>query len=277
MKLRLFVLLVLFANAMTAQFVLEHTYDSASLYNSCQGKQNQLMLVKFETLGECYVKVNRCGSSIKIYNINHSLIKTISLANVPIPAPPYDSPQDVLYISEKLFNTDSKIEFMYVNVNSTYTTIVYNENGTVLFSDAGAPLVRPNYHLQQFPIYNTSQGTKMVLSYKNGDAKVFGLSGTLSLSVKQLNETLMEQSMLSNARPNPSVNGTQISYALPEGNHEGIIVFYDVQGREVKRFEVDDSFDHISLNKNDLSSGTYIYQLQFDGKKSGSKKMIVIE
>jgi hypothetical protein len=102
-------LLALNINA-SAQVTLEHTYDSAS---TCVSTVNgQLMIINFEISGKQYVKINRQGKLISIYNLNHSLLKNISLTDFPTNAP-YGTIGDILYFSENLFNTDSKIEFMY--------------------------------------------------------------------------------------------------------------------------------------------------------------------
>jgi hypothetical protein len=260
-----------------AQFILEHTYDSAATWNTCQGNINQLMLVKFETLGEKYIKINECGKSMKLYDLNHSLVKSISLASVPLQN---NVVGDILYISEKLFNTDNKIEFMYlVSTSNFYSTIIYNELGNVLFTDSGAPLVVPHWHNQHYPIYNTSQGTKMILSYRNGMAKVFSLAGTLSTSIQKLNDQLLENSdfNLSNPQPNPNSNQTIINYVLPEGIKEAEMIFFDMQGKEVKRYKIDDTFNSLVVSTSDISAGTYFYQMEAKGKASGTKKMVVVK
>ena len=68
--------------------------------------------------------------------MNNSLVKKISLQ---ISLGCYNgSMGDILYLSQNLFSTDSKIDFMYVMVSDTtyyiYTGI-YNEDGALLFSD----------------------------------------------------------------------------------------------------------------------------------------------
>jgi hypothetical protein len=187
----------------------------------------------------------------------------------------------VLYLSENLFSTDSKIAFMYgyANImNNQIYTGIYNEDGALLFSDTAAPEVIVNTIQQQYPIYNTSQGTRMILSYSNGQAKVFSLPGTLSQSVQEENNVLISaQSNVSNPYPNPTNNTTQIDYTFPPGVNEGEIVFYDLQGMEVKRFKVDKTFSTLFISTKDLAAGTYYYQLLTSSQNSGGKKMVVIK
>ena len=277
MKTILCILLLAFSISAKAQFTLEHTYDSASVLGFCPGSMSQLMLVKFEQSGERYVRINRCGKSITLYDLNHALVKTISLAGIPIAAAPFDQMGDILYLSENLFNTDSKMEFMYIPPNGTFTTAVYNEDGTLLFAEQGAAMIKPNFEQQQLPIYNTSQGTKLILSYPNGQAKVFGLGGTLTTDIQPHgNTSLPDNTAISGPVPNPSSSQSRIDYALPDGVNEGNIVFYDLQGKEVKQFRVDRSFDHLLISTSDLVSGTYYYHLQVSGQNSSAKKLVVI-
>ena len=183
MKKILFIAFVLLLSSTKAQFTLEHIYDSASVYNTCAGEVEQLLVVDFEVSGNQYVKINRCGQVIDVYNMSHSLVKTITLTSMLSSHPM----GDVLYLSQHLFNTDSLIEFMFT-LPPNYTGI-YNENGVLLFSDTSAPLIHVNYPLQQYPIYNTSVGTKMILSCRNGQAKVFGLAGTLTTAIDRSSHT----------------------------------------------------------------------------------------
>jgi len=272
--------LILFAFAMIsiiapAQIVYEHTYDSASTVSTA-GTLNQLMIVKFEVSGERYVKINQWGEEISIYDMNHSLLKTISFASFPGMSV-YQG--DILYLSQSLFNTDPKIEFLYSSHNGSggYYTGIYNEDGVVLFSDTGLIAIRSAVLLQQYPIYNTSLGTKMIISYKNGQAKVFGLAGILTTSIANTNQNLLNSIAISNPYPNPTSNSTTIDYKLPSGENQGEIVFYDLQGNEVKRFKVDQTFNSLLISTSDIAAGTYYYQLQTSGNISAGKKLVVIK
>jgi len=282
MKNLFFIAMLAFVMNVKAQIVLEHTYDSAATYNFCQGKTSELMIIKFEISGERYVKINRCGKVISIYDMNHSLIKNISLANCP--GTNMDNvTTSILYLSETLFNTDKKMEFMYLSSFTdpqgfgNFITSIYNEDGLLLFSDTSAPLVWPHWHMQQYPIYNTSLGTKMLLSCVNGQARVFSLPGTLTNDIAKSNDILGHQSNISNPYPNPSINSARIDYILPDGIDYGVIVFYNLQGNEVKRFSVDRTFNSLLVTTSDIMAGTYYYQLQAGSNYSEGKKMVIIK
>ncbi|HEY4797547.1 MAG TPA: hypothetical protein VII99_00575, partial [Bacteroidia bacterium] len=212
MKKYFSILFLAFTVSVNAQVTLEHTYDSASTMASIgpQGaEQSQLMIIKFEISGERYVRINKWGKSISIYDMNHSLLKTISISSFPMNTS--NQAGTVLYFSEQLFDLDAGIEFMYVvDTGAGYYTGIYNDDGSLIFSDACGPAIIPNIPIQQYPIYNTSLGTKMILSYPNKIAKVFNLQGTLSTAIQEANGQLMQAQSISNPYPNPTNNTTRV-------------------------------------------------------------------
>ena len=272
MKKLFLIVLVAFGMNAKAQITLEHTYDSTSTHYN-----GQLTLVKFEFSGERYVLINRAGNSISLYSINHSFVKSILYSNFPQSC---NHTPWILYVSEKLFDTDSLMEFMYVysDCPGAITTKIYKEDGTCIFTaDSMAPWISAYIPLQQLPVYNTSQGAKMILSHQgNGTAEVFSLPGTLSASIHETNQNLVG-ALVSNPYPNPAINSTRIDYTFPNGADQGEIVFYDLQGKEIKRYKVDRTFDHLLISTADIPAGTYFYQLQTSSQVSAGKKMVVIK
>ena len=284
MKNLIIIALFAFCLNTNAQITLDHTYDTASSLGNGLTTENQLMLINFEFSGDRYVKINRVSRNINIYNLNHVLLKTIDCTSYPLPSNQVFG--DILYVSEQLFDTDSLMEWMYITgvpnppfVDNVMTNI-YKEDGTILFSDTGAAMIHFNIPLQQYPIYNTTQGTKMIISYSNGQAKVFNLPGTLTQNIITANNSLIavqNQSLISNPYPNPTNNTTTIDYTLPPGINEGEIVFYNLQGTEVKRFKVDKTFSTLLVSTADIAEGTYLYQLQTSVQSTEGKKMVVIK
>ncbi len=281
MKKILFLALLAFGMSARGQITLEHDYDSASVFGSgTPAAEDQLELVHFEIAGDEYIKINRHGHKVCIYDINHTLIKTIDFSNFP------HNDNDInhicfLYFSEKLFDTIPGIEFMYTATLPTYSyTGIYKDDGTLLFSDTAAPAVYIQMPPQQLPIYNTTQGTKMILSYQNGHAKVFGLPGKLTPDIITANQSFMiaqNYGSISNPYPNPSTSSTKIDYTFPPDINEGEIVFYNLQGTEVKRFKVDKTFSTLLVSTADIAAGTYLYQLVTSVQSTEGKKMVVIK
>lgn len=276
-KILLFVFIAFTINT-KAQISFEFDYDSASTFASgTPAICDQLELIHFEVSGDKYIKINRHGKKIEIYNLNHVHLKTIDYSILPLADNGGSAPW-FLYFSENLFDIDSGIEFMYLcYLNGKPYTGIYNDDCTLIFSDTALALILQNWPPQQYPIYNTTDGTKMILSYENGHAKVFSLPGTLSDAIAEANNVLVSQSSVSNAYPNPTNNTTQIDYTLPEGVDQGEIAFYDLLGNEVKRFKVDRTFNTLLVSTSDIAAGTYYYQLQTTAENSEGKKMVVIK
>ena len=111
----------------------------------------------------------------------------------------------------------------------------------------------------------------MILSYPNGHAKIFSLPGTLSTAIAEAN------GQFSNLYPNPSYGEVTLQYELPKGEREGELILYNMQGAEIKRYKVDNTFNDVLIDNTQLQAGTYFYQLQTSKGAVGTKKMIVVK
>lgn len=276
------IFLTLFAITINAkaQVIFEHTYDSAGSLIAFPIYQ-QLYIVKLEADGEKYVLVDRTDKSLRFYNMNHILWKTISFAGA-IDLNTSSNTQNIMYISQHLFNTDDAIEFLYGDFDQSdphnCVTQIVNEDGSILFTENNAgPWVKDNIPAAQLPIYNTSVGTKMILSLSNGNANVYSLAGTLANGIIANPTSGFNNFSASMAYPNPTRSSTKIGYTLPNGINNGEIVFYDAQGKEVKRFNVDRTFDSLVISTEDLQSGLYYYNLQTTQGNSEAKKLVTIK
>lgn len=275
MKSTIHILMFAVCFNVNAQITLEHVYDSASTYAIGNPVcQDQLLIVNFEISGYQYVRINRHGKNICIYDMNHSLINIIDYSTFPFNHL-YPNDVNILYLSESLFDSDPGKEFIFGTIDGPLG--IYNDDGSIIFSDSAAPIVLPNIPIQQYPIYNSPYGTKMILSYKNGQAKVFSLPGTLSTAISEANNNLLTRYSISNAYPNPAISYTNIDYKLPDGINQGEIVLYDLQGKEIKRYNVDRTFNSLLISTDDIPAGSYYYQLQTKAQSSEGKKLIVVE
>ena len=81
--------------------------------------------------------------------------------------------------------------------------------------------------------------------------------------------------VLSQNDPNPFSSDTTIGYSLPDGTVNAAIYIYDMQGKQVKRLDIDSNATSVTLHGYDLQAGMYIYSLIADGKELASKKMIL--
>jgi hypothetical protein len=105
---------------LNAQVTLEKRYDFSAT------------VVKFETLGYKYYLMDVPLAQCRIYNLDHSLFKTIN-CNVPAGFYLYD----IKFLSEKLFDNDAGIELLctFYKYNETlqyyeYDSKIINEDGS---------------------------------------------------------------------------------------------------------------------------------------------------
>lgn len=255
-----------------AQITLESTYPNGRV---------KLSMVDLEISGMKYLLKNDDAGNrfLKLYNLNHSLWKTIDCNGFPLTVGPLGDIQynfDALYITETLFDCDPSIEFMYVSASGNdWFTGIYNENGiSLLVADSCAPMVKINIPQQVRPIYNTPLGTKLILSHQNGTARVYDLPCMLTTEIGTIPSDVENEYL--NIYPNPSFSETTIEYIIPNGFSQAEIVITDLNGKEIKRYQVDNNFSNLILEQNEIQAGTYMYSLQVESQIIESKKIIVL-
>ncbi len=93
-----------------------------------------------------------------------------------------------------------------------------------------------------------------------------------------INETASEVDMvrMDQNKPNPFSESTVITLNIPQNAQKANIFIYDMSGKQVKAFPIDDRGEtNITVYASDLTAGMYIYTLAVDGKVAVTRKMIV--
>jgi hypothetical protein len=249
--------------ALYGQITLQKTYNYSTA------------VVKLETLGYKYYLMDVLASQVRIYNMDHSIFKTI---NCSVPNGYYLA--DIKYVSENLFNSDSQIElaytyYKYVPTSSSYYYIygakVINESGSNLLTIDGAQYIYVNktgeteYKLFAY-CYDYSISPEKVWT------NIYSLTGSL---VSALNISGSQPDNFLKAYPNPATDIIRVEYVLPDDIKSARLNILDSNGKTVKNFLVDGHSDHLALNVNDLSSGIYLYYIEYDNFRTSSKKLIV--
>lgn len=276
----LFSLMIAVSSCLNAQISHEATYDSSF---------TDLQMITLEVDGDKYMKIQRGDSAhrfIRLYNLDHSIWKTIDCNSFPMFTHYAFGGLNgarfhyiLLYVTQHLFDDDDGIEFMF-NINSSgcyqHYTGIYNEDGSLIFAqDSAGPYINLNVPQTQRPIYNTEEGTKMILTFRcSGESRVYSLPGTLTTSMLAPEEWGYKSMQ---AFPNPSSFQTTIAYELPIGVYSGEIMISDMKGNEIRRYNIDDTFNSLIIDNQDFSSGTYLYSLIANGEILGTDKFVVVK
>ncbi len=255
--------LVLFISLLYGQITLQKTYNYSAT------------VVKLETLGYKYYLMDVPNSQCRIYNLDHSIFKTI---NCSVPNGYYLA--DIKYVSENLFDTDSKIElaytyYRYIATSSSYYYIygtrIANESGTNILTIDDAQYVyvkqidTDEYKLFAYCLdYSVFPETVWTNIYSLPGAPLTGISSDI-----------LEPNFSLNAYPNPSRDQVRIEYQLPANINNASLFLIDSNGRSVKDFQIDGHTDYLALNVDDLSKGIYFYFIKYDNIRTETKKIIV--
>jgi hypothetical protein len=249
MKKKLLYLLIAISSISFGQ-TLENTYTSSGYTD------NDNLFSSFNANGETkYYTLDYSTNQIKIFTSTHNLEKTISVT--------LESGYEMegLYLpTDKLFNTDSKIEFIVESRReSPYQTnyTVFNEDGNNLFNFES---------VDTFNLIKTIQNDYKLLIYKSLGSgshtfSVYALSGTLSDNQQDL---LKREKII--GFPNPSSKIINITNPLKNNENEKIQVF-DINGRKVLEKKIIGNGENIELDISVLSKGIYNYRIREFGNK----------
>ncbi|MBI9067841.1 MAG: T9SS type A sorting domain-containing protein [Salinivirgaceae bacterium] len=252
--------LVLIANALIgmSQITLEHSYDYSASVNEISNGEFSYYLLD--------VPLEQC----RLYNTNHTLIKTIDL---PIPNGYYAS--DIKFVTKHLFNTDDLIEVLciyekYVSSGTSYYLqyglLVVNENGTLLLTlNDGAwaeikKVDKENKLIAYKYIYNP-------LDFYDVTTNIYSLGGTSKIETKSIAPNKM-------VYPNPATNQITIDGSLLEDAIGGKFTLYNINGQKVLSHPIV-SNKNITIPVNFLPAGSYIYSIQNKNNLIQSNTIII--
>lgn len=290
MKRASFILGLLISLTLKSQIVLENSYPALTGYNYMQ-----VSIVRLSS-GYKYTRYNPSTAQVLLYNINHSLWKTIPMS-VPTGYTLYVGGQ---YISDSLFKLDPAVELAYSYYKTTTTTPVSYTTTTKIIDETGVTILTLNQCMAPIQVVSAgSNGYKMIASidtvgkpyWSSGkETLVYSLPGRLpqnnttptSSTTTGGTNTITtivnaistgNDPYLSNPTPNPSAGKSTIAYQLPNNMAQGEILIYDMSGREVKRYTVDKAFNTLELDSTELPAGNYLYQMTGVDQ---AKRLIVI-
>lgn len=256
---------LLFNFVVKSQITLENTYSNG-----------YLKVCNLSTDGYKYYLLDATNNQIIMYNINHSIYKTISL----IPPSGTYIYTHIKFLSDKLFDTDNLIEFVvgYRNTSAPFDipSKIYNENGVLLLQ---------SYSQDEFNIMNIG-GVYKLMKYSTvsgsvDSTKVYSLAGDLPCDACDVAASVFENNsnstLTANPFPNPTNEQLTIPYHFINGENNGKIVVYDIAGKEIQEYKVDNTFTNLVIDTRNFSSGTYYYKLKTSNTISEAKKIIIVK
>lgn len=195
-----------------------------------------------------FYTLDRATNKIRFYDSSHNLTKTITI-NI-------QSGWDIRYIyliTDKLFNTDSKLEFLVESrqPNDAYTDLtVFNEDGVegITFEI-----------VDDFKLIKTPDNTYKLITFSqipvnNGkyEYKVYALDGTLDAN----QEDLLSKSIIQ--YPNPTSNKLHLKN-IKITESQNLLKVFTINGKEVIEKKLNQNETYIDVSN--LSNGVYYYKI----------------
>ncbi len=260
-------LLALFVAILTvnasAQVTLEHTYGPLM-----EGGKPVL----FSSNGTKYVANDSGSNTIKLYNTDHSLWKSI-----PVPVPAGYKWLYTFLVSDNFFNTDNQIEAFVSWYQMGVSPIAYK---CAVISESGSVLHDLGNGFYATPAYIDGSHKLMVLD-PNGASftKVYSVPGELpcghcdaaGVGVPKVGMTT--GSIAPTSVPNPGTGDVKVFYTLPENVYDARIVLSGIDGKIYNSYPVSAATNYITIDVSGLVKGMYIYTLSGDGMLPLSGKL----
>lgn len=248
-NLLVFIIILTCPKKSIAQITLEHTFNSNVSFGGeffDNGDENY------------YILINPDDNQIKLYNMDYSLYKTITI----IPPSGYKI-NGLSFLTKTLFNPDDKLEFLVMfynatsNSNISTTNKLYNED-EILIKDFGY------YFLTTTNILKiNNQYCLSLLCYTNNTlpftykTEIYSLPGAMSTSIA---ETGNINNHFSLPFPNPSNSFINLPYNLNQGQ-QSVMRISNIQGQLIELKQLDYEFDKIILNVSNYTKGIYVYEV----------------
>lgn len=250
-KITFLLLINFFFNSYSySQLTLEHSYSSGIQ------KLDMSDVLGINTAnGLKYYTFNRTTNIVEIYSQSHVLETSFT---IPLDAGHFLS--EIIFITDKLFNSDNQIEFLYksykIGDSNNRKLYLCNDSGVLLQNFPGkyyAGVVKDNSNNYKLIITGSEQNP----ATNAYDYDVYGLTGTLSAEQQDI---LTKKAFVF---PNPSNNVINISNISSTGKAATLQIF-SVDGKKI--LEENHSEEEIKIDVTGFQNGVYIYKL---GNKSG--------
>lgn len=176
-----------------------------------------------------------------------------------------------------------RIGLIAQNVEEVFPEAVrtqYDGTKGILYSDLVGVLIEAINELQDSLSIQGTQISTLQNQVNAMQAIVFANNGTIAQpqTGTSFGNNLSEAVLYQNT-PNPFRNETSISYRLPLDIQNAAICIYNLNGQQLKKYDLDASIiaNSVTIDGSSLSAGMYIYALIIDGQMVASKRMVLTE
>lgn len=248
-----------------------------------ENRTNSLLTVQKINMNDYkYYYVDFQRNQCIMLNTDYTIWKTI---NLPVPDGFYLA--DIGLVAQKLFNTDDKIELVYVCYSYTatsgtegyytYNTYIINEDGKNIHQEKGGryayikEIDKNEYKLFMYA-YNYEVSPYLIWT------NVYPLGGT-SEEIKAMffgEENTIENLQISSLYPVPADKTIHIEYSLSTTNDNVTMSIYNTNGILVDSKQLDHSVTNLQLDCSLYQAGKYTYRIEdsFGVLQSGSFSVV---
>lgn len=223
-------------------------------------------VIKINATDYRYATLDTTNNLVSIYNTDYSLDKSITLQR---PVGTYYASN--AFVSQNLFNSNSTYQAgisMATKKHSSvtgYYYFIFDEDGSVLWKS-------PNgYYYAAY--YNTSAGTKMVLTSLQSDTQqVYGLVGHYyASSIKPIGG----DSIGTQAYPNPGTDHVLIT--IKNLNQSANMEITNMNGQVLQQLPMSPGQQLVTVDTHSLPNGVYIYSIHSQGiSETETGKFLVV-
>jgi hypothetical protein len=233
-------------------------------------------ITKINTSDYKYYLMDVPTSQCRIYNPDFSLYQAINLA---IPAGEWL--YDVRFVSEDLFNDDTKLEMLYTFYKwvvtdqitgdgyYVYHSRVVNEDGLVLLDVPGA--------LYSYVKETGTDEFSLFLYVYDYSLNPYSIKTNIYRLPGKLNyiDDLKKGGYSLQCYPNPNQDILTIDFSLPYGLESSDLQIIDSKGKKILTYHLTGNSGKFQLPGEDLIPGLYYFILENNGQRSEVEKVVV--
>ncbi|MBQ8361272.1 MAG: tail fiber domain-containing protein [Bacteroidaceae bacterium] len=155
----------------------------------------------------------------------------------------------------------------------------YDGTKGILYSDLVGVLIEAINDLQDSLSIQGEQIAALQKQMNAMQAVFYANNGAQPQLEQQSANADLCQAILYQNTPNPFKQETSIAYRLPSGIQNASICIYNLNGQQLKKYNLDASVisNSVTIEASTLTAGMYIYALIIDGQMVTSKRMVLTE